>query len=319
MRSNLEKVFSTRAINTILNEQNCYLQCSEKPLDPVPELEKARFSSSDNATFCQHQFWRNHTTTGNVFLYGLDVLRDPNNMFNVTIDYIEQAAIKKWRHDRKLKAKHKDKEPELTVNDLIPDDSDTKPKGGMGLPVCLTTMKPGLFHTKDNNEDKKLPCVCGDILGSETPEFFQNLKISNWVNYHDGTGLAQACQTSFDRDKTSATQVFHTYCQLQQHFPTMYDRVSSFAPGQDWNCQHFEGYLAKVSKEDRIKGDNSIWKIDCLMCHGEVRNHITAVQDLCWAPEGACPVKGGDSYNFGTACNLHNPESCLQKYFSESG
>ena len=95
-----------------------------------------------------------------------------------------------------------------------------------------------------------LACVCGDHTGNETLPFFDMMTIGeNWVEYNKGKGLARACQTSFDRDRTDPVAVFDTYCQLQWHFPRLSNDTLNFGEGADPNCGAFQAKVCELWQE----------------------------------------------------------------------
>ena len=216
-------------------------------------------------------------------------------------------SIDLWRYNKDVRDSRV--EPGLTIDDLIPDDANVKPKGGAGLPVCLSTMKPGAFQTNDNNEDKKLPCTCGDPFGSETMDFFSRTSLAGWVGYDNGTGLARACSTSFARDKTRATQVFRTYCQLGQHWPRRDDPddddIRHFMPGKDPNCPTFETTLEELRQKSASRGLDHLKDIDCQMCIQDVAVSIMETQENGWEPSPYS--RGGDAWCFEKACLVNCP------------
>ena len=75
-------------------------------------------------------------------------------------------------------------------------------------------MAPRDFHKHDNN-DKVLPCFCGDMYGNETGAFLKAMHIEEWDGFKH-KGLHNACDTSYQKDLTAPLSTFMGYCRIAE-------------------------------------------------------------------------------------------------------
>lgn len=76
-------------------------------------------------------------------------------------------------------------------------------------------MAPRDFHYEKKNTDKVLPCFCGDVYGNETSAFFKAMHIEAWGGFKH-KGLHNACDTSYEKDKTWPLSTFMGYCRIAE-------------------------------------------------------------------------------------------------------
>ena len=128
--------------------------------------------------------------------------------------------------------------------------------------------------------------------------------MTNWIGYNNGSGLAEACQIGFAADHTNPVAMYLTFCEKNQHFPTVEDYSLGldlrFHPGADDNCDDF-----KVEKEIMVQEGRSLEAINCVMCTtSSVGREIIRSQFAYWAPDKHW-FDGLEHYNFEQACDLY--------------
>ena len=253
MNRSQERFFVLKAITLLLKVDMCSLHCTAQPLKDDGAIASSRIEVEDGV-WCQAQCWRNSKKRKNLELFGLKALKDPNNQWNFTAEDLFQAS---WLVYKEFHYSLPTSGP--SVNDLSHADT-PKTRSGTVLPVCFSDMKPGDFHDKDQSE--LLACSCGDRLGNETTQFFADIHMDEWVGYDGGTGVAEACQTSFDADQSDSVTVFLTFCQMDQHFPYEADKHHAFLPSADYSCDAFKQKLEALDE----KKSYSTLEVNCHMC-----------------------------------------------------
>ncbi|KAL9101231.1 MAG: hypothetical protein Q9163_003487 [Psora crenata] len=248
------ETFQILSMTALLSMERCSLHCTAQPYTDEKAMEPSRFTN-DDGTWCQAQCWQNSKHTKNVPLHGLKALNTPNNPWNMTFKDYGRAAYSFWKVFRGSVATTMP-----SFNDLGSGE-DPESRRGSALPVCFSDMTPQNFF-EEQNHDKALACVCGDSYGNETTSFFEAIHMDTWSEYKHGTKLADACQTSFDVDRTNPVQMYLTFCQMDQHFPIRdRDQTHHFHPGADPYCQEFEKERQSLTQQGR-----SLDEVTCHMC-----------------------------------------------------
>lgn len=115
--------------------------------------------------------------------------------------------------------------------------------------------------------------------------FFREANFQSWVAVAGGKRLAEACQTSFDVDKTWPVQAFLAFCHLEWHFPVQSDKESGNNSTNDRH--HRTGLGADVMCEAAEKEVHEIM---------ERVGSITDVNcSLCWLSETGKKIKRNQS------------------------
>lgn len=188
--------------------------------------------------------------------------------------------------------------------DQLRENSTSNSTSGAALPVCFPP-QPIQSYNKLYNQDTALPCICGDELGNETMAFFKETNFRSWVAGERGKGLAEACQTSFEIDKTWPVQAYIAYCYLRWHFPVHDD-------------QHSDNYEVSHGKHRFHWGFDVMCKqvqeeaIEILTTGG---SNIDVNCHLCWQSDVGTAIKNNqrdyvhhsrfdrhNKYNFKEAC-----------------
>ena len=275
------------------------MHCTEKEVkNKNPELADSQFKpTGEDGVTCQAQCWRNSKKTKNLELYGLDDLMREDNPFHFTArDLFNSSWASYQLNHYRFQRERKD----FSLESFVPRDPEGSVSGG-SLPVCMSKMKPGNYHEKGNH-DKVFPCHCGDNFGNETMDFFNTIDMTRWVVFdqNEVTGMSEACQTSFARDKTNPVNVFITYCQLGTHWPlnhTIPDDDFSWGVGAHPDCPEFKDELA-----NRWHASQNWDKVTCEMCWvSDIGRSIKDGQAGRWMKDGSWQ----DTFNFDEACVKH--------------
>ena len=279
------------------------MHCTKHPWldDGGSDIESSRFSPKEGVQ-CQTQCWRDTEKTKNVELFGLRELMAPDNRWNFTAtQFIEES----WLNYEATRLS-----PRYTLPSME-DLGKAQPamtRTGSALPVCFSDMIPRNFNHK-RNKDKALACICGDSYGNETMAFFAETHMSKWQYYRGGTGLAEACQTSFEIHESDPVAVFLTFCQMDKHFPyhinNWHDEGIGFGSPADDCCMEFEHECNDLIEE---KGMGSV-EVNCRMClESQVGQQVMRHQ-TDWYKQGELdyPV---NHYNFKKACELYAKKHC---------
>lgn len=148
--------------------------------------------------------------------------------------------------------------------------NDKEPSGtsGSALPVCFSPQALQNHNRGYYNIDKALPCACG-TFSNETKAFMTESNMSSWVGYDKGKGLAEACQTSFEVDKTDPVSMYQTFCELGYRFPIHGDKALGLEKDHKHRFQNGSAYYCEQLKQDvhELKGQGKTDReIDCHMC-----------------------------------------------------
>ena len=294
--------FMKAAISVSLKTSMCYLHCTRNlggfTEDIGVSAEAPYRIEPEPGVLCQSQCWQNWDQSKQLKMFGLNELNNTKD-WGVNASEFITASYHHWQWSRYG--------PDLlfpTVEQLLGKPYDST--SGVALPVCFSSQPVQDYHLWFNI-DKALPCICGDELGNETMHFFQEANFASWVSFESGKGLADACQTSFEIDKTLPVQVFLTYCQFGWHFPVHDDEHNKnatngghhkFGLGRDDMCDD-----AKKEALEIVERGGTITDVNC---------------HLCWISETGKTIKENqrhyvhskatdphNHYNFNEACNRH--------------
>ena len=240
----------------------CYLHCTSN-LDES-DLDNDKFIIKPEAgTVCQAQCWQNWDQTKQLKMFGLEELMNEDNHWGTDAKTFLTQSYKHWQWSRYS--------PDLLFPSVEQLQVNAKPDttSGAAVPVCYSP-QPIKDYNKLNNQDKALPCICGDEMGNETLSFFHETNFQSWVAVEKGKGLAEACQTSVERGKTWPVQAYLTFCYFGWHYPVHGDKHDAhsgngekhrFGLGADALCNQTESEVQEIVS---IGGSNL--DVNCHLC-----------------------------------------------------
>lgn len=186
--------FINAMISVSLKSAMCYLHCTKSNDDS--DRDDTIFAFQPEAGVrCQPQCWQNWGDTKQLKMFGLEKLMNEDNHWGTDAKDFLLHSYNHWQWSRY----HTDV-LFPTVDQLRLGDA-ANSTSGASVPVCFSPQPIHSYH-KHHNLDKALPCICGDEMGNETLSFFREAQFDSWVAFGAGKGLAEACQTSFEIDKS---------------------------------------------------------------------------------------------------------------------
>ena len=196
-------------------------------------------------------------------MFGLEELMNEDNHWGTNASVFLTQSYNHWRWSRYS--------PEIMFPtiDQLRENKTSDSTSGAAVPICYSP-QPVKSYNKGKNQDKALPCICGDEIGNETVSFFRETNFGSWVAAAGGKGLAEACQTSFQVDKTWPVQAYLAFCHLGWHFPVESDKHNAksgnsgkhrFGFGADAMCSQTE----KEAREIISRGGSNL-NVNCALC-----------------------------------------------------
>ena len=240
----------------------CYLHCT-KNLDESDLDDTTFILKPEPGIVCQAQCWQNWDQTKQLKMFGLDELRNKDNHWGTNATIFLNQSYSHWQWSRYRSDILFPSVEQLRDNKISDSTS------GAAVPVCYSP-QPIKSYNKLRNQDKALPCICGDEMGNETISFFRETNFQSWVAVKGGKGLAEACQTSFEIGQTWPVQAYLAFCYLGWHFPVHADKhdVNStnggkhrFGFGADVLCNQ-----TKQEVQEIISIGGSNMDVNCHLC-----------------------------------------------------
>ena len=253
--------FINAAISVSLKSSICYLHCTTN-IDGL-EGQRGFTIQPEPGTLCQAQCWQNWGQTKQLKMFGLDDLMNDENHWGTNAEEFLTHSYNHWQWSRFR--------PDImfpTV-DQLREGKSSNSTSGASVPVCYSP-QPIQSYNEEHNRDKALPCICGDEMGNETTSFFRETNFQDWVAIEGGKALAEACQTSFQVDKTRPVEAYLAFCHLGWHFPVESDKDSlnssnegkhRFGMGADVMCEQ-----AEQEVQDIIRRGGSMTDVNCYLC-----------------------------------------------------
>ena len=249
-------------ISVSLQTSMCYLHCT-KNIDESDLDDDTFIIKPEPGIVCQAQCWQNWAQTKQLKMFGLQELMNKDNHWGTNATDFLTQSYKHWQWSR-----YRSDIMFPTVEQLRTNTTSDSTSGA-AVPVCYSP-QPIKSYNKLSNQDKALPCICGDEMGNETTKFFHETNFQSWVAIEGGKGLAEACQTSFEIGQTWPVQAYLTFCYLGWHFPVDADKhdVKStnggkhrFGFGADALCNQTEKEVQEIVS---IGGSNL--DVNCHLC-----------------------------------------------------
>lgn len=263
----MTNTFKNTMISAALKSQMCHIHCSSddsysakdesgKCADALlakhEDVAAAQFCPAPR-TMCQAQCWRNSVHAKNIALFGLDEISQPGNQWDMDLGPFLTASYNHWQTNR-----FNQSQPFPSIKDLMEDTVDTT--SGSFLPVCYDeTVKPMDFLIKNSDQNRALPCVCGDSFGNETAYFFREAGFESWVD--KDAHLGDRCQRNMDAGHVSPVENFMNLCNLGFHWPVYMEDHHQIYPGPDYHCTA----MSKMVGQFRADGLSS-HEINCKVC-----------------------------------------------------
>ena len=286
-----EIAYERTAITTMYAMNHCGMHCTNMPFDQDDKMKEHRFQPRDNV-WCQRGCWRDSAAdTAMQGLYGVASLPK----YNYSLEELSQRSYNNWEQRRYQSF------DEYPDGNVMPKEifESVMPEG---LPVCFSDMRPTPFVHRDDNDDKLLPCICGDHYGNETNVALEKLWMPIWPGYRNKTGLAGTCQTSFEKAKSGPVPMFEVYCNMGEHWPLNGEENNDFQAGADPLCQEF------LEERKTLSEMHTLDEVNCVMCENDIGKRIKEAQQGRWGHGELDAHKPGgwenqDRYNFKAACD----------------
>ena len=182
-------------ISVSLKTAMCYLHCTKNLAES--DLDGNTFIiKPEPEVVCQAQCWQNWDQTKQLQMFGLKELMREENDWGTDAESFLTQSYKHWqwsRYDADLLFP--------TVNQLRYNESSNSTSGA-AVPVCYSP-QPIKSYNKLKNEDKALPCICGDEMGNETRLFFYETNFQSWAaadggKHRFGLGADALCDQTKD-------------------------------------------------------------------------------------------------------------------------
>ena len=284
-------------ISVSLQSSMCYLHCTENIVEPDLKDTHTFIIKPEQGVVCQAQCWQNWGQTKQLKMFGLqELMNDKNHWGTNATDFLTQS-YNHWQWSR-----YRSDIMFPTVQQLR-DNTTSNSTTGAAVPVCYSP-QPIRSYNELRNQDKALPCICGDALGNETIEFFHETNFQSWVDIEGGKGLAEACQTSFEIGQTWPVQAYLTFCYLGWHYPVHADKHDvnatnggkhRFGFGADALCNQTKNEVREIVS---IGGSNL--DVNCHLCwQSDVGKRIKENQRRFVHHDTTDPR---NHYNFKKAC-----------------
>lgn len=250
--------FINSAISVSLKSAMCYLHCTTNIDKSVKVDKKAGDFNPEPGTLCRPQCWQNWNwdQTQQLRMFGLDTLMNDDNHWGTNAEEFLTNSYNHWQWSRFSPGIM------FPTVDQLREGTTSNSTSGAALPVC--------HSPQPIVGGGALPCVCGDEMGNETISFFRETSFQSWVAVEGGKGVAEACQQSFETDRTWPVQAYLAFCYLGWHFPVEADKHSHnstnkgkhhFAMGADVMCEQAE----KEAREVMERGGSS-FDVNCNLC-----------------------------------------------------
>lgn len=282
-------------ISVSLKTAMCYLHCT-KNLEES-DLVDTFIIHPEPGVACRAQCWQNWDQTKQLKMFGLNELMNKDNDWGIDAESFLTQSYKHWQWSRYRS------DMLFPTVDQLGEKANPDTTSGAAVPVCYSP-QPIKSYNKLNNEDKALPCICGDAIGNETTKFFHETNFQSWVAIEGGKGLAEACQTSFEIGQTWPVQAYLAFCNLGWHFPVHADKhdvhstnggKQRFGLGADVLCNQTRDEAQEIVS---IGGSNL--EVNCHLCwQSDVGKRIKESQRHYVRHDS---LDHRNHYNFKTAC-----------------
>ena len=249
-------------ISVSLKTAMCYLHCT-KNLDESDLDYQTFIIKPEPGIACQAQCWQNWDQTKQLEMFGLDELMKKDNHWGTNATIFLNQSYSHWQWSRYRS------DILFPSVEQLRDNKTSDSTSGAAVPLCYSS-QPIKSYNKLRNQDKALPCICGDEMGNETISFFRETNSQSWVAVEGKKGLAEACQTSFEIGQTWPVQAYLAFCYLGWHFPVHADKhdVNStnggkhrFGFGADVLCNQ-----TKQEVQEIISIGGSNMDVNCHLC-----------------------------------------------------
>ena len=289
----------------LLKSQMCYIQCHPerfwKPdfTDFEPEPGK----------FCRARCWDG---AGELNVYGISEISYDADTWGVELQAFLRASYNNYKTNRfqvKLMLPSAD---QLFKDELAPTD-------GVFLPVCdsylIKPKKKGISG---------IPCMCGDVMGSETTQFWTAANFDRWGDQkmrsyknhviQPEKGPEYLCKNDMSIAQTAPVAYFINMCNLGWRWPTVIDDTFYLMRGPDLHCDSFKADVQKFQETSDSEKD-----VNCYMCFESSQGKAIQsgsesqkfhIENLFW---NTMKSIGSKQYeNFDQACRIwdHNHGPC---------
>jgi len=303
----LIRYFTNAAISMALQRSMCYLHCTSDSGSPL--VNATHQFVPETGVVCQAQCLQDWKTPKQIGMFGTKQLDTDGNEYGINATEYWHYSYEDWKETRYST------DPTYampTISDLWSENSTELTSGGSSLPVCFSPQPLHDYTNTKDDQDKPLPCICGDEFGNETLPFQVAAKLNTWTAFEDGKGLAEACAESFETDPVSPVQTFLTYCDLEWHWPNHknkelnvpHDSHHLFANNSDPYCGAFKDEV-QVLIDKNVTFDET----NCQMC---AKSNTSA--GIFEHQKDKQHVKGKPSYNHAG----YMWEGCLDFLFKDN-